>query len=173
MVHPLSTSTTISAVDVISTLECWQLSASFVKPSQAYTAGAVIAQLGETRPTSYTILVPLFDEGFHNAPAVPVLLLFRVMILRTTLFLFPTKPTPIDLRCRKFPPRLRSKSHHTWWLQWIDSSRGHEECQLTRPQDCISEQGRDCGHTITYLRQRNPAHRVLHAGPCKKGVMDQ
>ena len=62
--------TTIAAVNGKSTLECWQLSAPLVQSSQAGTSGAVVAQLGETGATSYTLLPAQFDGGLHNAPAV-------------------------------------------------------------------------------------------------------
>ena len=62
--------TTIGAANGKSTLECWQLSAPLVKSSQPGTAGAAIAQLGETGATSYTLLPPQYDGGLHNAPAV-------------------------------------------------------------------------------------------------------
>ena len=62
--------TTIGAANGKSTLECWQLSAPLVTSSQPGTAGAAIAQLGETGATSYTLLPPQYDGGLHNAPAV-------------------------------------------------------------------------------------------------------
>lgn len=62
--------TTIAAANGKSTLECWRLSAPFVQSSQAGTSGAVVAQLGETGATSYSILPPQFDGGLHNAPVV-------------------------------------------------------------------------------------------------------
>lgn len=62
--------TTIAAASGKSILECWQLSAPFVQSSQAGTSGAAVAQLGETAATSYTLLPPEFNGGFHNAPAV-------------------------------------------------------------------------------------------------------
>ena len=62
--------TTIGAANGKSTLECWQLGAPLLQSSQPGTAGAAIAQLGETGATSYTLLPPLYDGGLHNAPAV-------------------------------------------------------------------------------------------------------
>ena len=67
--------TTIGAANGKSTLECWQLSAPFVQSSQPGTAGAAIVQLGETGATSYLLLSPQFDGGFHNAPVVQCVLL--------------------------------------------------------------------------------------------------
>ena len=67
--------TTIGAANGQSTLECWQLSAPFVQSSQAGTSGAVIAQLGETGATSYSLLPPQFNGGLHNAPVVQYVLL--------------------------------------------------------------------------------------------------
>lgn len=68
--------TTIAAANGTSALECWQLSAPFVQSSQAGTSGAVIAQLGETGATSYSLLPPHFDSGFHNGPVVQYVLNF-------------------------------------------------------------------------------------------------
>ena len=69
--------TTIATANRKSTLECWQLTAPFVQSSQAGTAGAVVAQLGETGATSYSLLPPQFDAGLHNAPAVQYVLRSR------------------------------------------------------------------------------------------------
>ena len=66
--------TTIAATRGKSSLECWQLSAPFVQSSQAGTSGAVIAQLGETGATSYSLIPPQFDGGLHNAPVVQYVL---------------------------------------------------------------------------------------------------
>ena len=86
--------TAISAANGRSTLECWQLSAPFVQSTQAGTSGAAIAQLGETGATSYTILPPQFDGGFHNAPAVQCVLHSTLLILRPRFFHFQTLPFP-------------------------------------------------------------------------------
>ena len=66
--------TAIAAANGKSKIECWQLSAPFLQSSQAGTSGAAIVQLGETGATSYGLLPPKFDGGFHNAPAVQYVL---------------------------------------------------------------------------------------------------
>ena len=66
--------TTIAAANGKSKIECWQLSAPFLQSSQAGTSGAAIVQLGETGATSYSLLPPKFDGGFHNAPVVQYVL---------------------------------------------------------------------------------------------------
>ena len=83
---PISTPlniTTIGAANGKSTLECWQLSAPLVTSSQPGTAGAAIAQLGETGATSYTLLPPHYDGGLHNAPAVQYVFI-RSFLLATS-----------------------------------------------------------------------------------------
>ena len=62
--------TAISAKNGASNIECWQLSSSFAKSSQAGVSGAAFAQLGKTGNTSYAIIPARFDGGLHNAPVV-------------------------------------------------------------------------------------------------------
>lgn len=87
--------TTIGAANGKSKVECWQINAPFVQSSQAGTAGAVVAQLCETGATSYLLLPPHFDGGFHNAPVVqyfsPLSLSFSTSRIR---FLRPTTRSP-------------------------------------------------------------------------------
>ena len=86
--------TTIGAANGQSTLECWQLSAPLVQSSQAGISGALIAQLGESGPTSYTLLPPQFDGGLHNAPAVQCVLVSYLSLPYLRLIFFLPLPLP-------------------------------------------------------------------------------
>ena len=86
--------TSIGPINGESTLVCWQLSAPFVQSSQAGTAGAIFAQLGETGATSYLSLPRQSDGGFHNAPIVQcVLLVFLSLPVFTPHYLPPSTPS--------------------------------------------------------------------------------
>lgn len=86
--------TAIGAANGRSSLECWQLSAPLVQSTQAGTSGAAIAQLGETGATSYTILPPHFDGGFHNAPAVQCVLPSTLWFSHPRPYHFQTPTSP-------------------------------------------------------------------------------
>ena len=61
--------TAIAAVNGVSILECWQLSASFTT-GQAGNSSVLITDLGQTGDTSYYFLEAGFNNGLHNAPTV-------------------------------------------------------------------------------------------------------
>ena len=61
--------TAIAAVNGVSILECWQLSASFTA-GQEGNSSILITDLGQTGDTSYFFLEAGFNNGLHNAPAV-------------------------------------------------------------------------------------------------------
>lgn len=61
--------TAIAPVNGVSTLECWQLSASYTA-GQEGNSSVLITDLGQTGDTSYYFLEAGFNNGLHNAPAV-------------------------------------------------------------------------------------------------------
>ena len=61
--------TAIAAVNGVSILECWQLSAPFTT-GQAGNSSVLITDLGQTGDTSYYFLEAGFNNGLHNAPVV-------------------------------------------------------------------------------------------------------
>ncbi|CAF9941799.1 hypothetical protein IMSHALPRED_002907 [Imshaugia aleurites] len=186
--------TTIATASGKSTLECWQLSAPFVASSQAGTSGAVIAQLGETGATSYTLLPPGFDGGLHNAPAVqyalrsslsfPCILLFRLLFFLLSSVVQITQQLNPSSGC----------------IRWVAFISGLAVVSLPNSTETATIHGgrnglilatdtkntSTLGHKTVYPGNKDtvgiqiptrdneiPAHTVLHAGPCKKGEMDQ
>lgn len=186
--------TTIAAANSKSTLECWQLSAPFVQSSSAGTSGALIAQLGETGATSYTILPPHFNGGFHNAPAVQ-------FVLRP--FIAPPYLTLCHLLSFPLPSVVRSNRELTLFsgcVRWVAFISGLAVVSLPNSTEIATIHGgrnglilatdtrnvSTLGHKTVYpskeetvgiqITTRNneiPAHTVLHVGPCKSEEMDQ
>jgi hypothetical protein len=66
---PFLNITALTAHNGASALECWQLLPGFATSSQTGTVGASSLQLGNLANGSYSVIPPLFDAGFHNAPS--------------------------------------------------------------------------------------------------------
>ena len=62
--------TAISAVNGVSTIECWKLTAPFAVSSEPGLIGVATAQLGKTGNLSYSIIPANYNGGMHNAPRV-------------------------------------------------------------------------------------------------------
>ncbi|KAF6218246.1 hypothetical protein HO133_006208 [Letharia lupina] len=146
--------TTIAAANDKSTLECWQLSAPFVQSSQAGTSGAVIAQLGETGATSYSLIPSQFDGGFHNAPVVQYVAFTSGLAIVSL---------PNSTRTATIPGGRNGLILATDTTNV--STLGHKTVYPSKEVTV--------GIQIPTRNNEIPLHTVLHAGPCTMGEMDQ
>lgn len=145
--------TTVATAKGKSTLECWQLSAPFVQSSQAGTSGAVIAQLGETGATSYTILPPQFDGGFHNAPAVQ----WVAFTSGLAVVSLPNSTETATILGGRNGLILATDTKNV-------STLGHKTVYPSEEETF--------GIQIPTKDNEVPAHTVLHAGPCTGSELD-
>lgn len=146
--------TTIGAANGKSTLECWQLSAPLVPSSQPGTAGAAIAQLGETGATSYTLLPPHYDGGLHNAPAVQ----WVVFLSGLAFVSLPNSTETATIPGGRNGLILAVDTKNV-------STLGHITMYPSKKETVAIQ--------IPTKDNEIPAHMVLHVGPCRRDEMDQ